>query len=143
MKFKRAVSLIIALVMVCSVMLVPVSAKEATGVVSTGTISNYVADYDRDTPVIIVHGMSQNNTYLLNEDGTRMTDDKGDYITGWPLEIDIMGLLKNALVPLIASVVSRSDAGLTDAMRKGAYEGLYAIHKDNEGNYVTPVEVPC
>ena len=35
MKFKRAVSLIIALVMVCSVMLVPVSAKEATGVVST------------------------------------------------------------------------------------------------------------
>ena len=143
MKFKRAVSLIIALVMVCSVMLVPVSAKEATGVVSTGTISNYVADYDRDTPVIIVHGMSQNNTYLLNEDGTRMTDDKGDYITGWPLEIDIMALLKNALVPLIASVVSRSDAGLTDAMRKGAYEGLYAIHKDNEGNYVTPVEVPC
>ena len=143
MKFKRAVSLIIALVMVCSVMLVPVSAKEATSVVSTGTVSDYVADYDRDTPVIIVHGMSQNNTYLLNEDGTRMTDDKGDYITGWPLEIDIMGLLKNALIPLLASVVSRSDAGLTDAMRKGAYEGLYAIHKDNEGNYVTPIEVPC
>ena len=143
MKFKRAVSLIVALVMVCSVMLVPVSAKEATGIAANYATSDYVGDYDRDTPVIIVHGMSQNNTYLLNEDGTRMTDDKGDYITGWPLEIDIMGLLKNALVPLIASVVSRSDAGLTDAMRKGAYEGLYAIHKDNEGNYVTPVEVPC
>ncbi len=40
----------------------------------------YVADYDRDTPVIIVHGMSQNDTYLLNEDGTRMTDENGDYI---------------------------------------------------------------
>lgn len=143
MKFKRAVSLIVALVMVCSVMLVPVSAKEAAGVATNYAVSDYVGDYDRDTPIIIVHGMSQNNTYLLNEDGTRMTDDKGDYITGWPLEIDIMGLLKNALVPLIASVVSRSDAGLTDAMRKGAYEGLYAIHKDNEGNYVTPVEVPC
>ena len=143
MKFKRAVSLIVALVMVCSVMLVPVSAKEATGVAANYATSDYVGDYDRDTPVIIVHGMSQNNTYLLNEDGTRMTDDKGDYITGWPLEIDIMGLLKNALVPLLASVVSRSDAGLTDAMRKGAYEGLYAIHKDNEGNYLTPVEVPC
>ena len=143
MKFKRAVSLIVALVMVCSVMLVPVSAKEATGVATNYANSDYVGDYDRDAPVIIVHGMSQNNTYLLNEDGTRMTDDKGDYITGWPLEIDIMGLLKNALVPLLASVVSRSDAGLTDAMRKGAYEGLYAIHKDNEGNYLTPVEVPC
>lgn len=143
MKFKRAVSLIVALVMVCSVMFVPVSAKEATGIATIGTNSDYVGDYDRDTPVIIVHGMSQNNTYLLNEDGTRMTDKNGDYITGWPLEIDIMALLKNALVPLLASVVSRSDAGLTDAMRKGAYDGLYAIHKDNEGNYVTPVEVPC
>lgn len=143
MKFKRAVSLMVALVMVCSVMIMPVSAKEATSVVETGTFSDYVADYDRDTPVIIVHGMSQNDTYLLNEDGTRMKDSNGDYITGWPLEIDVMGLLKEALVPLLMSVASRSDAGLTDAMRQGAYEALYAIHKDAEGNYLTPVEVPC
>ncbi|MEE1504723.1 MAG: hypothetical protein UGF89_10835 [Acutalibacteraceae bacterium] len=144
MKFKRAVSLIVALVMVCSVMLVPVSAKEtATGSATAYAISDYVADYDRDTPVIIVHGMSQNDTYLLNEDGTRMTDKNGDYIIGWPLEIDVMGLLKEALVPLLTSVVSRSDAGLTEAMKKGAYEALYAIHKDADGNYLTPVEVPC
>ncbi|MBE6799684.1 MAG: hypothetical protein E7529_00610 [Ruminococcaceae bacterium] len=143
MKFKRAVSLIVALVMICSVMLVPVSAKEATGTVTNYAVSDYIGDYDRDTPVIIVHGMSQNDTYLLNEDGTRMTDDNGDYITGWPLEIDVMALIKQALVPLIASVVSRSDAGLTEAMRKGAYDGLYAIHKDPQGNYLTPVEVPC
>ncbi len=143
MKIKKAISIALAIVMLVSAMLVPVSAREAEANTAIVSDLSYVADYDRDTPVIIVHGMSQNNTYLLNEDGTRMTDDKGDYITGWPLEIDIMGLLKNALVPLIASVVSRSDAGLTDAMRKGAYEGLYAIHKDNEGNYLTPVEVPC
>ena len=140
MKIKKPISIILAIALVLSVMIIPVSAEEQTAVV---TDLSYVADYDRDTPVIIVHGMSQNNTYLLNEDGSRMTDDKGDYITGWPLEIDIMGLLKNALVPLIASVVTRSDAGLTDAMRKGAYDGLYAIHKDAEGNYLTPVEVPC
>lgn len=143
MKFKRAIILIVALVMLCSAMLVPVSAKETAGVVATGTISDYVADYDRDTPVIIVHGMSQNDTYLLNEDGTRMKDSNGDYITGWPLEIDIMALLEEALVPLLMSVTTQSDAGLTDAMRKGAYEGLYAIHKDPKGNYLTPVEVPC
>ena len=143
MKTKKAISIALALVMLLSAMLVPVSAKEADAGTAIVSDLSYVADYDRDTPVIIVHGMSQNNTYLLNEDGTRMKDDKGDYITGWPLEIDIMGLLKNALVPLIASVISRSDAGLTEAMRKGAYDGLYAIHKDAEGNYLTPVEVPC
>ncbi len=140
---KKAISLIVALVMVCSVILVPVSAKETEATVSIVSDLSYVADYDRDTPVIIVHGMSQNDTYLLNEDGTRMTDSNGDYITGWPLEIDIMGLLKEALVPLLMSAATRSDAGLTDAMRKGAYEGLYAIHKDPQGNYLTPVEVPC
>lgn len=72
-----------------------------------------------------------------------MTDDKGDYITGWPLEIDVTALIKKALVPLLASVVSRSDSGLTEAMREGTYDALYAIHKDAEGNYLTPVEVPC
>lgn len=143
MKMKKAISLIVALVMVCSVILVPVSAKETEATASIVSDLSYVADYDRDTPVIIVHGMSQNDTYLLNEDGTRMTDSNGDYITGWPLEIDIMGLLKEALVPLLMSAATRSDAGLTDAMRKGAYEGLYAIHKDPQGNYLTPVEVPC
>ena len=143
MKFKKTVSLIVALVMVCSIVLVPVSAKERVSTVSNYAISDYVADYDRDTPVIIVHGMSQNDTYLLNEDGTRMTDDKGDYITGWPLEIDVTALIKKALVPLLASVVSRSDSGLTEAMREGTYDALYAIHKDAEGNYLTPVEVPC
>lgn len=143
MKFKRVLSIIIAFIMICSAVLVPVSAKETTDVVVEGTISDYIADYDRDTPVIIVHGMSQNDTYLLNEDGTRMKDSNGDYITGWPLEIDIMALLEEALVPLLMSVTTQSDAGLTDAMRKGAYEGLYAIHKDPKGNYLTPVEVPC
>lgn len=143
MKFKKAFSLILAIIMVCSAMLVPVSAKETEETVSIVSDLSYVADYDRDTPVIIVHGMSQNDTYLLNEDGTRMTDSNGDYITGWPLEIDIMGLLKEALVPLLMSAATRSDMGLTDAMRRGAYEGLYAIHKDAEGNYLTPVEVPC
>lgn len=143
MKTKKAISIVLAIAMLISAMLVPVSAKETDATVSVVSDLNYVADYDRDTPVIIVHGMSQNNTYLLNEDGTRMTDDNGDYITGWPLEIDVMGLLKEALVPLLMSAATRTDAGLTEAMRKGAYEGLYAIHKDAEGNYLTPVEVPC
>ncbi len=147
MKMKKFISILIVAAMLFSVAVVPASAIDGTAAGSTtgSTVTDlsYVADYDKDTPIIIVHGMSQNDTYLLNPDGTRMTDSNGDYITGWPLEIDIMGLLKEALGPLLMSVVKGKDMGLTDAMRKGAYEGLYAIHKDNEGNYLTPVEVPC
>ena len=144
MKIKKLISVLIVAAMLLSVAVVPASAED--GAASGATVItdlSYVADYDKDTPIIIVHGMSQNDTYLLNPDGSRMTDSNGDYITGWPLEIDVMGLLKEALGPLLMSVVKGKDAGLTDAMRQGAYEALYAIHKDNEGNYLTPVEVPC
>ncbi len=139
MKVKKLISIIIAVAMLVSVAVVPASAEAAVSTVSTA----YTPDYDTETPIIIVHGMSQNDTYLLNEDGSRMTDKNGDYITGWPLEIDVTALLKEALVPLVSSVVTRTDAGLSEAMRTGAYNALYAIHKDNEGNYLTPVEVPC
>ena len=138
MKTKKIISILIVVAMLLSVAVVPASAEDGatSGSVPGSAVTDlsYVADYDKDTPIIIVHGMSQNDTYLLNPDGSRMTDSNGDYITGWPLEIDIMGLLKEALGPLLMSVVKGKDMGLTDAMRKGAYEGLYAIHKDNEGN---------
>lgn len=136
MKMKRLVSFLLVLSLLLSAFIIPTSAKSPSA-------AGYLTDYDTETPIIIVHGMSQNDTYLLNEDGSRMTDDSGDYITGWPLELDIGALIKEALVPLITSALTRTDAGLSEAMRKGAYEAFFALHKDNEGNYLTPVEVPC
>ena len=131
MKFKKTISLLLVLAMLISVVSVSAMAD-----------NSYVADYDRDTPIIIVHGMSQNDTYVLDENGERIPDDTG-YVTGWPLEIDVMALVKVAIVPLIMSVFTRSDCGLTDAFRQGAYDGLPYIHKDAQGNYLADVEVPC
>lgn len=133
MKMKKVISLLLTSVLLVSVIAVPVNASE----------NGYVADYDTETPVIIVHGMSQNDTYLLDENGERATDEEGNYITGWPLTIEIEGLLKEALVPLLLSAFLKRDMGLTEAMKRGAYEGLPVIHKDNEGNYEQNIEVPC
>ncbi|MBQ8029709.1 MAG: hypothetical protein IJ262_09955 [Clostridia bacterium] len=105
--------------------------------------SAYVENFDTETPVIIVHGMSQNNTYLLDENGEWATNDDGKYITGWPLHIEIPALLETALAPLIKSIFLRKDAGLSDALYQAAYDALYVIQKDNEGNYIHDVEVPC
>ncbi len=135
MKLKRLVSIVLCAAMVLSVCCIPAFAAE--------TESTYVPGYDRDTPVVIVHGMSQNDTYVLNEDGTWKEDGEGGYINGWPLEIDVMALVKEALPEMLLSILFRRDMGLTEAMKKGTYEALYAIHKDNDGNYLTPVEVPC
>lgn len=130
---KKIISIVLTVAILMGIIAVPVFATENV----------YTPDYDRDTPVIIIHGMSENDTYVLDENGNRQLGSDGTYITGWPLELNIGGLVKEALVPLLLSAFLKQDIGLTKAMKKGAYEGLPYIHKDAEGNYELPVEVPC
>ena len=132
---KKIVSIMLAFVMLASSLTVFSSATEKA--------STYVPDYDTETPVIIVHGMSQNNTYLLDENGEWAKNKDGKYITGWPLNIDIPALLKTALPSLLKSIVFRRDCGLSDSIYKAAFEALSVIVKDKEGNYLNNVEVPC
>lgn len=129
MKIKRVLSLFIAVAMMFSI----TAAAKST---------DYVPDYDTETPVIIVHGMSQNNTYLVDENGEWIPDETG-YVTAWPLEIDVMPLIERALPNMIASIATRRDMGLTEAMYEGTYNALSLIEKDNNGNYINDVEVPC
>lgn len=130
---KKIISLILSVSLLLGIFVLPAGAVQ----------SEYVPDYDRETPVVIIHGMSQNDTYVLDENGNRQMGEDGTYITGWPLELNIMGLVKEALVPLLLSAFLKRDMGLTDAMKRGAYEGLPYIHKDSEGNYDADIEVPC
>ena len=130
---KKLISILLAVAILSGFAVIPVFATETA----------YTPDYDTDTPVVIIHGMSENDTYVLDENGNRQYDSDGTYITGWPLELNIGGLVKEALGPLLLSAFFRQDMGLSEAMKKGAYEGLPYIHKDAEGNYDLPVEVPC
>lgn len=134
-KIKKSLCLVLSLVMIMSSCLIFTSAAE--------TKSTYVEDFDRDTPVIIVHGMSQNNTYVLDEEGNRIEDENGVLATGWPLQIDIGALIKTALVPLLKAIFTRQDSGLAEALYQAAFNALPNIHKDNEGNYLKNIEVPC
>lgn len=140
MKMKKIISALLVLAMVLSVFSVAAYADTPEAVTAAKT--GHIEDFDTETPVILVHGMSQNDTYMLDENGNRIPDDNG-YVTGWPLEIDVMALVKEALPELLLSIITRKDMGLSEAMRKGAYNALYVLHKDNKGNYLTEVEVPC
>ncbi len=134
-KIKKALCIILSVIMVMSSCIIMSSAAEEK--------SAYVPDYDTETPVIIVHGMSQNNTYLLDENGEWAKDDDGSYMTGWPFKIDIGAIVKTALLPLLGAIVFRRDMGLGDALYKAAHEALWIVEKDLEGNYVNDIEVPC
>lgn len=133
MNIRKIISVVLSLAVLMTALVIPVGAAD----------SAYVADYDRETPVVIVHGMSENDTYLLDENGEWAIGDDGTYITGWPLELDVMALVKEAIGPLLLSAFLKRDVGLSEAMRRGAYKGLPYIHKDPEGNYELPIEVPC
>ncbi len=132
---KKALSLVLCLVMVFSATVV-FSAAE-------GEVNTYVPDYDTETPVIVLHGIGQNDTYVLDEEGNRTYDETGDEITGWPLEIDIKSALAEIIPNLIYSIFTRRDSGLSEAMKDGASKLFFAIEKDDEGNYVNDIEVPC
>ncbi len=133
-KIKKSLCLLLTFLMIFSSCIVFSSAAEERAI--------YVPDYDTETPVIIVHGMSQNNTYLCDENGEWAKDADGNYIYGWPLHIEFSALLK-AVPALLKSIITRQDAGLSDALYTAAHEALYVIEKDNEGNYVNNIDVPC
>ena len=134
MKTKKWISIILTVLMLFTV--VPFSSFAAEE-------STYVADYDYDTPVVLVHGIGQNDTYILDENGNRQYAEDGSYLNGWPLEVNVNGALKTILPTLLGSIFLRHDLGLAEAMKKGAKELFFAIEKDNEGNYLNNVEVPC
>ena len=137
-KMKQLVSLLLVLTLALSSCVVFTFAEG-----SNAAKSAYTPDYDTETPVVLIHGFGQNTTYSLNEDGSRKTDRNGDYVTGWPLKLDVLALVKGVLPNLIKSVITRQDGGLSAAMENAVGKALPALEKDNEGNYVTPMEVPC
>ena len=134
---KKTLSLILAVILI--VTCVPFGASASEG-------NSYETLYDKDTPVVLLHGIGQNDTYLYNEDGTIMKDKDGGDATGWPLETDLEGLLKPVIPKLLLSIFTRKDSGLKEAMKEGGRNLLWAIEKDNEGNYkydVRPMHYTC
>ena len=133
MKTKKIISVLLAVLMLFSVVPFGASAEE----------SAYVPAYDTETPVVLVHGIGQNDTYVLDENGNRQYAEDGSYLNGWPLEVDIKTALIDILPTLLGSIFLRRDLGLAKVMNKGAKDLLFAVQKDNEGNYKNKVEVPC
>ncbi len=137
MKMKKTISIILAVIMLLSCLSLGASAAKK---------SDYTPLYDKDTPVVLLHGIGQNDTYVYNEDGTIMKDKDGGEATGWPLETDLEGLLKPIIPKLLLSIFTRRDSGLKEAMKEGGKKLLWALEKDNEGNYkydVRPIHYTC
>lgn len=73
-------------------------------------------------PTIIVPGLGQSNTWVLDENGDFILDDEGNKISSFPAYIQVPELIKTAAVPLLLSLITQKDIGLSKALSSAIYD---------------------
>lgn len=124
---KKLISLVLCLAMVLSLGAVCVSAEDKR------------TDCDENCefyPAIIVPGLGQSNTWVTDDNGNFLLDDEGNKVTSFPAHIQISEIIKTVALPLIFSLFSQSDAGLSDAVAE-VIEICFGINASDENGKLT------
>ncbi len=67
-------------------------------------------------PSIVVPGIGQSNVWALDENGNDLLDDEGERITCFPAIVNIGSIVKTAVVPVLLTLITQMDFGLSDAL---------------------------
>ncbi len=116
---KKAISVLLCLAMVLTIGIIGVSAEEAD--YSVRTDCNGECEY---YPTIIVPGLGQSNTWLADENGVLLTDDAGNYVSSFPAYVQTDSLIKTLALPALKSLVTQSDAGLSEAASQAVWDAF-------------------
>lgn len=129
---KKVISIILCAVMVCSMF----------GI-------NSIAANDKKTdcssdcefyPTIIIPGLGQSGVFVADENGDFVLDDEGKRISAFPAYVQIGNVIKEALFPVLLSLITQSDFGLSNALAN-VIEDLFGINSSdlnaqNTGNVI-------
>ncbi len=106
-RFLKAISVILCIAMVCC----------------AGSMAAFAAEKKTDCgddcefyPTIIIPGLGQSNTWVLDDDGEFVRDDEGNKVSSFPAYIQIPELIKRVIGPALLSLVTQRDMGLSDAL---------------------------
>ncbi len=66
-------------------------------------------------PTIVIPGISQSETFLLDENGKRMLDKNGKEMTSYPPSVDVNAIVKKLAWPFAKTLATQKDLGFTDA----------------------------
>ena len=103
---KKVIALCLCLAMIASVTVFSASAtKKYTD--CNGECEHY--------PAIIVPGLGQSNTWVVDDNGDYILDDEGNKISSFPAYIQLDKLIGRILVPALLSLVTQKDIGLSEA----------------------------
>lgn len=140
--FKRVISIMLVLAM--SIGLVSqVLAADSTDpieVVSSVDEAKDTLTSGKQVPIIIIHGISQIDTVIMDENGNPLTNNKGDVITGWPLTVDIPELILGVIFPVLLTLITQKDFA-SEAGYKAACKALKYNACDLNGDPVYPTYV--
>lgn len=103
---KKVIALCLCLAMIASVTVFSASAtKKYTD--CNGECEHY--------PAIIVPGLGQSNTWVVDDNGDYILDDEGNKVSSFPAYIQLDKLIGRILVPALLSLVTQKDIGLSEA----------------------------
>lgn len=97
--------------------------------------SQSVDDLERDEvyPTILLHGIGHAKTYMVDEDGNDVIDPSGDKVTGWPFYIYAPTLIVKLIVPLVATLITQKDCGLSKMAYNAIYDAVENIAYNDDG----------
>lgn len=103
---KKIVSVILAISLVFS--LFSISASAAVKTDCGGDCEHY--------PSIVVPGIGQSHVWALDENGDYLVDEDGDWISCFPAIFDVASIVKRVLFPVLLTLITQHDIGLSDAL---------------------------
>lgn len=140
---KKIISMLLAMLMAISACIVFASAED-DGVIQVSSYdeatnellnSQSVDDLERDEvyPTILLHGIGHAKTFMVDENGNDVVDPSGDKVTGWPFYIYAPTLIVKLIFPLVASLVTQKDCGLSKAAYNAIYDAVENIAYNDDG----------
>lgn len=97
--------------------------------------NKHVDELEKDEvyPTIIIHGIGQATTYMQDENGNDAVDPAGDKITGWPIYFYVPELVFKLILPLVASLITQKDCGLSKTAYNAVYDALDYLAYNEDG----------
>lgn len=104
--FKKLIALVLSIAMIIGASAIGASATQRF------TDCDGKCEY---YPTIIVPGLGQSNTWIVDDNGEYLLDDEGNKISSFPAYIQLDKILMRVLAPALLSLVFQKDIGLSEA----------------------------
>lgn len=133
---KKRITKVIA-VLLSLAMLICIGTMGATAQQEIHTDCNGKCEHN---PCIIVPGLGQSNTWVLDENGDYVLDDEGNKITSFPAYIQLPEVIKTVILPAVFSLILQTDVGFSDAAAEAIGLCFEINACDNTGHLINNVE---